>query len=71
LRLLTRIDGQVVYIPETLVHMRTGGISNRSLRNILIKSSEDLRALRNNKVGGVMALLWKNTSKLSQFLTRK
>lgn len=68
LRLLTRLDGRVFYIPKTLVHMRTGGISNRSLHNILIKSSEDLRALRRNKVGGARALLWKNFSKLSQFL---
>lgn len=70
LRLLTRTEGQVAYIPETLVHMRTGGASNRSLRNILRKSTEDYRALRSNRVGGVGALAWKNLSKLPQFVRR-
>ncbi len=58
----------VRYIPEVLVKMRVGGASNRSLRNIMQKSSEDLRALRRNGVGGVGALIWKNLSKLPQFL---
>jgi glycosyltransferase involved in cell wall biosynthesis len=60
----------VRYIPEVLVKMRVGGASNRSLRNVLRKSSEDLRALRLNGVGGVGALMWKNLSKLPQFLGR-
>ena len=60
----------VRYIPEVLVKMRVGGVSNRSLRNIVRKSSEDLRALRRNGVGGLGALLWKNLSKLPQFLGR-
>ena len=68
LRLFCRADIGVHYIPEVLVKMRVGGASNRSLRNILLKSREDLRALRRNRVGGVGALLWKNLSKLPQFL---
>jgi glycosyltransferase involved in cell wall biosynthesis len=60
----------VCYIPEVLVKMRVGGASNRSLSNIMRKSSEDLRALRRNGVGGLGALLWKNLSKLPQFLGR-
>lgn len=67
LRLLSDVQGRVVYLPEVLVRMRTGGASNRSLRNILLKSSEDYRALRSNQVGGAGALLWKNLSKLQQF----
>ena len=50
--------------------MRVGGASNRSLGNILLKSREDLGALRRNGVGGVGTLLWKNLSKLPQFLAR-
>lgn len=61
---------RAVYIPEVLVRMRAGGVSNRSLRTILRKSKEDLRALRSNRVGGVGVLLWKNLSKLPQFLGR-
>jgi len=56
-----------VYIPAVLVKMRLGGSSNRSLGNILRKSSEDLEALRRNGVGGVGTLVWKNLSKVGQF----
>lgn len=70
LRLLGRDGVGVHYIPEVLVKMRVGGASNRSLRNIARKSSEDLRALRRNGVGGIGALVWKNLSKLPQFLRR-
>jgi glycosyltransferase involved in cell wall biosynthesis len=61
---------RVVYIPEVLVKMRTGGESNRSLGRIIAKSREDYRALRTNKVGGLGALILKNVSKLSQFVAR-
>lgn len=61
---------QVGYVPEVLVRMRTGGASNRSLRNILRKSVEDYQALRLNQVGGFAALAWKNLSKVSQFRTQ-
>jgi glycosyltransferase len=68
LRFLGKGGIRAVYIPEVLVKMRVGGASNRSLRNILQKSREDYRALRVNGVGGVWALVWKNLSKLPQFL---
>lgn len=61
----------LTYIPEVLVKMRKGGKSNRSLGRILRKSFEDYRALRSNGVGGIQALVWKNLSKLPQFLNRK
>jgi glycosyltransferase len=71
LRLLSREGIGVRYIPEVLVKMRVGGASNRSLRNILLKSHEDLRALRRNQVGGLGTLTWKNLSKLPQFFGRE
>jgi glycosyltransferase len=58
------------YIPEVLVRMRLGGKSNRSLANIVQKSVEDYKALKQNKIGGAGALLWKNLSKLPQFFRR-
>ena len=61
---------RVAYIPETQVKMRVGGESNRSLKNILRKSSEDYRVLRRHGVGGMGALVWKNLSKVSQFFRR-
>jgi glycosyltransferase len=70
LRMLTQLRGKVLYRPELMVRMRVGGVSNRSLRNLLRKSWEDYRALRSNGVGGLGALAWKNLSKLPQFILR-
>lgn len=67
LRVLSRLTGRVVYLPQVLVRMRVGGTSNRSLPEILRKSWEDYRALRANRMGGVGALAWKNLSKVPQF----
>jgi glycosyltransferase len=58
------------YIPEVMIRMRVGGISNRSIKSIFLKSMEDLNVIRRNKVGGIFTLLCKNLSKLSQFLSR-
>lgn len=63
-------DFALAYLPETLVKMRIGGESNRSLSRILLKSREDYRALRSNRIGGLGALAWKNLSKIPQFLKR-
>ena len=62
---------KLAYIPQVQVRMRLGGASNRSLRNIITKSYEDYRALRRHGVGGVGAVLWKNLSKLPQFLSAR
>ncbi len=70
LRMLSRLTGRVVYLPQVLVRMRLGGISNRSLRHILRKSWEDYRALRANRMGGIAALAWKNLSKVPQFFLK-
>jgi glycosyltransferase len=70
LRVLTQLTGRVLYLPEVLVRMRLGGVSNRSLAKILRKSREDYQALRANRVGGIGALAWKNLSKLPQFVRR-
>ena len=62
---------KVAYLPRVLVKMRVGGESNRSLAKIWLKSKEDWLALSRNHVGafwGVGALVWKNLSKLKQFL---
>ncbi|WP_119290377.1 glycosyltransferase family 2 protein [Azohydromonas sediminis] len=67
LRLFRTPGLRAAYIPRVMVKMRTGGASNRSLRNIARKSAEDLRALRKHRIGGVHTLVWKNVSKLRQF----
>jgi len=62
---------KVKYIPEILYKMRVGGESNKSLKNIMLKSREDLRALRRNGVGGITSLLIKNLSKITQFIKKE
>ncbi len=68
LRLFGSGSMKSIYIPEVLVKMRTGGASNQSLKYIIKKSREDYKALKDNKVGGLGALLLKNASKVSQFI---
>jgi glycosyltransferase len=65
-------DGRVTtrYVREVLVKMRLGGVSNRSVSNILRKMAEDYRALSDNDVGAWGALIWKSVSKLPQFVLR-
>lgn len=59
------------YLPEVVTKMRVGGASNRSLRNIQLKSQEDLRALRANGIKNpYLVLARKNFGKLGQFLTK-
>ena len=60
----------VKYIPKILYKMRVGGESNKSIKNIVRKNLEDLRALKKNEVGGVCALMTKNFSKIGQFLKK-
>lgn len=67
LRLFSQPDFRSAYVPEVFVKMRLGGASNRSLKNIVRKSREDLDALRRTGVGGFGALAWKNLGKLGQF----
>jgi glycosyltransferase len=70
LRALSFPTVKVEYLPEVLVRMRLGGASNKSLRNVLTKSGEDLRAIRNHQIGGMRTLFMKNASKISQFVRR-
>ena len=63
------VDGniRIHYIPEVLVRMRVGGVSNRSLGNMLLKSQEDYRIIKSHHIGGMNTLLMKNFSKIPQF----
>lgn len=70
LRILWRGGVQPAYVPEVLVRMRVGGISNMSLFNVLHKSREDYAAMRQNGIGGLQALVLKNVMKLPQFVAK-
>jgi len=61
----------VKYLPQVIYKMRLGGESNRSIKNILDKSKEDLRAMRKNKINNpFFALFYKNISKIMQLVKR-
>jgi glycosyltransferase len=68
LRFLKTRELNVHYIPEVLIHMRLGGQSNKSLKNIIRKTREDWRAIKKNETGNLLTLLQKNTSKIRQFI---
>ena len=70
LRYLWKHRVSVAYIPNVLVKMRLGGASNRSIKNILQKSREDCRAMKNNGVPRLLALPGKNLSKVPQFFRK-
>ena len=68
-RYLWKHQLKAAYIPKVLMMMRTGGVSNRNLKNIIQKSKEDWSVMRNNGLG-LRCLLWKNLSKIPQFFRR-
>ena len=58
-----------VYVPKVLINMRIGGMSNRSFKNLIIKSVEDYQIIKKNKIGGLFTLFNKNFSKIGQFIS--
>jgi glycosyltransferase len=71
MKLLSLKGIRVSYIPRVLVKMRTGGESNKTIGNLLIKILEDFRIIRQLKLGGAKALFFKNIGKIPQFLVWK
>lgn len=62
---------KTVYLPDTLVTMRLGGVSNKSIKSIFEKTAEDWKVLRScnfNKFQATFVLIFKNLTKLSQFI---
>ncbi|MEI6267760.1 MAG: glycosyltransferase family 2 protein [Methylococcaceae bacterium] len=70
LRFLGKYKISTYYIPSVLIKMRAGGESNKSLKNAIRKSKEDLQAMKNNNMGGMVSLIIKNLSKLQQFVCK-
>jgi glycosyltransferase len=70
LRLFSKKEYTFYYLPHVIIRMRLGGASNKSIKNIVLKSREDMQALKQNRVGSVFTLIWKNLSKLPQFIKR-
>ena len=70
LRYLWSNKVKVSYLPKVVTKMRVGGASNRSLKNIINKTKEDIQALKNNNIFWPRGLILKNFSKISQFFKR-
>lgn len=71
LRILYKHEYPVVYIPTVLVKMRSGGVSNASLRNRFKANREDARAWTlNNKRPHFFTLYLKPLRKIPQYLIK-
>lgn len=57
------------FLPVTIVKMRVGGASNRSIKNIIQKTTEDYTAVSNNETGNWLTIILKNFLKVKQFVT--
>jgi glycosyltransferase len=57
------------YLPEVLVKMQRGGVSNQNFKSIFLKTREDLRIMKKYKFN-ISSLILKNISKFSQFIFR-
>lgn len=55
------------YLPQTIVNMKIGGNSNKSILNILKKIREDLQIINKNNLNSYLTLIFKNLRKIHQF----
>jgi glycosyltransferase involved in cell wall biosynthesis len=71
LRMLHKHKLDVTYLARTIIHMRTGGQSNVTLKNRIKANMEDRLAWKMNDLKpGWFTLTWKPLRKLGQFLKR-
>ncbi|SFV31332.1 glycosyltransferase family 2 protein [Thermoflavifilum thermophilum] len=71
LRLFLQEQIRTYYLPVTTYCMTVGGLSNGSWKNILRKSREDYQTMKQYHFPHPMlALAWKNISKIPQFFRR-
>lgn len=71
LRIFKSSDYKFYHLSETITKMRVGGASNRSLKNLILKTKEDYRAARTNNIGvPFLTVGLKNLSKIPQWLSK-
>ena len=58
---------KIFFLDKFIVKMKTGGASNKNIKNIIIKVIEDYKIMKKYKFKILRALLFKNFSKISQF----
>ena len=72
LKIMLDKDLNLKFVPKIIIRMRTGGASTGSIKGIILKSREDIRALHNNGFKYPLAVLAvKNLRKLPQLLRRQ
>jgi glycosyltransferase len=67
LRMLYRHKIRATYLPEVMVRMRVGGVSNRTMENIRRKWREDYRAMKKNNCGNLLTLFLKTMRPIAHF----
>jgi glycosyltransferase len=67
IRVFRHKKSKIFYLPKKIVRMKIGGISNKSIKNLVIKSYEDIKILKKNKIGNFFTIIFKNFSKIKQF----
>ena len=58
---------RIFFLNKVTVKMRSGGISNKNIKNIFTKMSEDISIMKKYKLNIIKAILIKNLSKIKQF----
>ena len=67
IRLFKKNNIKIYFLNKFTVKMRSGGISNKNIKNILIKMSEDFRIMKKFKLNVIKTIMMKNLSKIIQF----
>tara|TARA_Y200000002_G_C22613371_1_gene634872 strand:+ start:524 stop:1288 length:765 start_codon:yes stop_codon:yes gene_type:complete len=67
IRLFKRKNLKIFYLNEFTVKMRSGGISNKNIRNIFLKMNEDFNIMKKFKFNAIKTIIVKNLSKIGQF----
>jgi len=70
LRLIYLHKIRIKYIPQVLVKMQRGGVSNQNFKSLFIKTKEDLRIMKKYNLS-LMTLFLKSFGKFGQFIFRK
>lgn len=70
LRFLGKHKISTAYLPVVMIKMRVGGESNKSIKNIIKKMKEDVKALKKNNLGGRQTVFMKNIIKIPQILSK-
>ena len=55
------------YLDKFTIKMRSGGMSNKNLKNILLKIKEDFQIMNKFNLNPIKTILFKNLSKIKQF----